>query len=180
MTILATLDDRLLSVTEAAADRWHEGAAVVALAQAATGFPAHIDPSDVLAHTARRQAAALGVWLATETTAYGATVIGHALLTRVAPTDEAWGKVRDRTTRLALRTGRLVELGGLAVHPGRTGTGVAEELVRTRLAWLEAHDLVGCSSVWRGSAGSTRLAERYGRRVARRTDRASDRFIYDR
>jgi GNAT superfamily N-acetyltransferase len=172
--------DRLLSVAQAPAELWTEGADLVAHAQAATGFPAHVDPADVRAHTGRRQAAALAVWLAAETTAEGSLVVGHALLTVVPPDDAGWAAVRDRTTRLALATGRLVELGGLAVRPGWTQHGVADALVRARLAWLRERDLVGCSSVWRGSAGSTRLAERYGRRVARRTDRASDRFVYDR
>ncbi len=180
MTVLATLHDRLLSVVKVPAELWAEGAEVVALAQAATGFPAHVSPADVRDHTARRQEAALGVWLAMETTASGSAVVGHALLTAVTPGDVGWRTVRDRSTRITLATGRLVELGGLAVRPGATRGGIADALVRTRLAWLAERGLVGCSSVWRGSSGSTRLAERYGRRVARRTDRASDRFIYDR
>ncbi|TCJ30032.1 GNAT family N-acetyltransferase [Nocardioides jejuensis] len=180
MTVLSTLHDRLLSVAQVPAELWAEGADVVALAQAATGFPAHVDPGQVRAHTARRQQAALGVWLATETTPEGSVVVGHALLTALAPDDADWSTVRDRSTRIALVTGRLVELGGLAVRPGWTRNGAAEALVSARLAWLAERDLIGCSSVWRGSAGSTHLAERYGRRVARRTDRASDRFVYDR
>jgi GNAT superfamily N-acetyltransferase len=180
MTVLSTRHDRLLSVAQVPAELWAQGADVVALAQAATGFPAHVDAVHIHAHTARRQHAALGVWLATETTADGSVVVGHALLTALAPGDAAWSTVRDRSTRIALATGRLVELGGLAVRPGWTRDGAAEALVRARLAWLGERDLVGCASVWRGSAGSTRLAERYGRRVARRTDRASDRFVYDR
>ncbi|MDO7869021.1 GNAT family N-acetyltransferase [Nocardioides jiangxiensis] len=180
MTVVSTLQDRLLSVTQVPRELWAEGAEVVALAQAATGFPTHVAVSDIRAHTAGRQNAALGVWLASETSPHGSVVVGHALLTRLSPADPGWSTVRDRTTRIALATGRLVELGGLAVRPDRTGNGAAEALVRARLAWLREHDLVGCSSVWRGSAGSTRLAERYGRRVARRTDRASDRFVYDR
>lgn len=177
---LATAPLSLLSVAEAASDLWPRGADLVAAAQAATGFPTNIDPSRVRQHTARRQAAALNVWIASATGPTGALVVGHGLLVPVAPGHPDWFGVADASVELALGDGRLVELGGLAVRPGWTRQGVADALVQARLAWLAERGLVGCSSVWRGSAGSTRLAERYGRRVLRRTDVASDRFVYDR
>ena len=177
---LATAPLSLLSVAEAAADLWPRGADLVAAAQAATGFPTNVSPDQVREHTARRQAAALNVWIASATGPTGALVVGHGLLVPVAPGHPDWAGVEDASVDIALRDGRLVELGGLAVRPGWTRQGVADALVQARLTWLAERGLVGCSSVWRGSAGSTRLAERYGRRVHRRTDVASDRFVYDR
>jgi GNAT superfamily N-acetyltransferase len=177
---LATAPLILLSVAEAPQDLWPRGADLVAAAQASTGFPSNVSPDRVREHTARRQAAALTVWIASATGPSGALVVGHGLLAPVAPGHRDWGEVDDASVALALRGGRLVELGGLAVRPGWTRQGVADALVQARLAWLAERGLVGCSSVWRGSAGSTRLAERYGRRVHRRTDVASDRFVYDR
>jgi GNAT superfamily N-acetyltransferase len=170
----------LLSVAEAPADLWPRGADLVAAAQAATGFPSNVSRARVRKHTARRQAAALSVWIASATSPEGALVVGHALLVPIAPAHPDWVTVDDASVQLALRDGRLVEMGGLAVRPGWTRQGVADALVQARLTWLADRGLVGCSSVWRGSAGSTRLAERYGRRVHRRTDVASDRFVYDR
>lgn len=183
VAVVGTHDTRpltLLSVAEAPEDLWPRGADLVAAAQASTGFPTNVSPDRVQQHTARRQAAALSVWVASATGPTGALVVGHGLLTAVAPGHPAWAEVDDASIELALRDGRLVELGGLAVRPGWTRRGVADALVQARLAWLAERRLVGCSSVWRGSAGSTRLAERYGRRVHRRTDVASDRFVYDR
>jgi GNAT superfamily N-acetyltransferase len=177
---LATAPISLLSVAEAPEDLWPRGADLVAAAQAATGFPTNVDPVAVRDHTARRQAAALGVWMASATTPEGALVVGHSLLVAIAPDHPDWAEVEDASVELALADGRLVELGGLAVRPGWTRRGIAEAMVQARLTWLAERGLVGCSSVWRGSAGSTRLAERYGRRVLRRTDVASDRFVYDR
>lgn len=177
---LATAPLTLLSVAEAPRDLWPRGADLVAAAQAATGFPSNVSPSRVRKHTARRQARALSVWIASATSPEGALVVGHALLVPVAPAHPDWVAVDDASVQLALTDGRLVEMGGLAVRPGWTRQGVADALVQARLSWLAERGLVGCSSVWRGSAGSTRLAERYGRRVHRRTDVASDRFVYDR
>jgi GNAT superfamily N-acetyltransferase len=180
LAVLGTSQRTLLSVAEAPRDLWPRGADLVAAAQAATGFPSNVSPARVRRHTARRQARALNVWIASATSPEGALVVGHALLAPVAPAHPDWASVDDVSVQRALRDGRLVEMGGLAVRPGWTHQGVAEALVQARLSWLAERGLVGCSSVWRGSAGSTRLAERYGRRVHRRTDVASDRFVYDR
>lgn len=177
---LTTAPLTLLSVAEAPEDLWPRGADLVAAAQAATGFPSNVSPRRVRAHTARRQARALSVWIASATTPDGGLVVGHALLAPIDPADPDWVAVDDASVQLALADGRLVEMGGLAVRPGWTRQGVADALVQARMTWLADRGLVGCSSVWRGSAGSTRLAERYGRRVLRRTDVASDRFVYDR
>lgn len=169
--------DGVVSVAEATADLWHHGVAVVQAAHAVTGLPM-VAADQVAAYVQERQRRALGVWLASVTDPSGSVIVGHAVLTPVAADHAGWSQVEDPHVREALTAGRLVELGGLAVAPGWTRLGAAEALVTARLGWLAERGLVGCSSVWRASAGSTRLAERYGRRVQAASSVAWDRFVY--
>lgn len=177
---LLLLDRPTLTVQRVGPAAWPDGVLVVRAAQAATGIPA-TTPEALVERTLRRQHEALGVWHAEAWSARGGSrVVGHALCETVAPDDPAWSLVEDRVVRRALRGGRLVALGGLAVAPGWTGRGIAASLVRARLDHLSRRDLVACAAVWDTSAGSLALAHTHGRPVGRHPDRPLGLFVYDR
>jgi hypothetical protein len=160
-----------VSVSAVGADRWAEGVEVVRAAHTVTGFPLNVATADLESYVAGRQQRAMSVWLA-QVGGSAPIAIGHGLLSAVPADHPGWLEVPDPYVRELLTAGRLVELGGLAVRPGWTRGGVAEELV------LAAVGLVACSAVWRDSRGSRRLAERYGRKVFDRTDTPSMRYLY--
>jgi GNAT superfamily N-acetyltransferase len=80
---------------------------------------------------------------------------------------QEFSQVDDPPTRQALAEGRLAELGGLTVASLWRRTGVGEALVSARLMWLGTlpGPTVAVAAIWRASAGSTRLARRYGVRI---------------
>jgi len=167
-----------LHVEPVGPEHWELGLSVVAAAQVSTGLPRSVAPQDLPNHVLERQRRALGVWLAFACTPEGVTAVGHALVLPVTPDHPVWGPVRDRAVAAALGAGRLAELGGLAVSPGWTGLGVARELVLARIGWLRREGYAGCSSVWRDSPGSLRLARSYGRPLPSAGSATHERFRY--
>lgn len=82
---------------------WEEGVQVVLAAQAAAGppGPAAWSPEHLAAHTRRRHATALGVWVALA----GREVIGHGLLATVQADHPDWAPLDDAAVATALAAG---------------------------------------------------------------------------
>lgn len=121
--VTATTDPRL----------WAAARDVVVRTSQATGYP---DPNRwpagaLAARTAARQEAAQSVWVALDPSG---TVVGHALLTRGCSSSPAMA-VPDLADACA--SGRVLELGGLAVDPAWHGRGIARRLRDERL--VHAH-----------------------------------------
>lgn len=137
------------------------GIDVAVAAKRATGIPLDVDEDTLRSALARRQEGASGVWLALS----GTTTVGHALVAIVSNSHDTWGRVTDPLIAEARKAGRLLELGGLSVHPDHTRQGIARRLQRARLNFAHDHGYVPVAAAWDASPGSTRLCARAGRVV---------------
>lgn len=138
------------------------GEEIVLASQEASGHPDPTlwPPARLRARMRSRQARALGVWLAFVDT----RAVGHGLVDRAEA--EVWESVSHPEVGEALREGRLVTLGALAVQPGWERRGIARALLEARLAWVARHaGMIAVAEVWEGSPGSLALAEAYGERI---------------
>lgn len=162
-----------IEVRQAAPTEHHHGISIALAAQSATGFPTDRTPEELREVLSARQSRALGVWLAW----HHDTPVGHGLIEPIAPGTK-WEHVTDTRIAQACRDNRLVELGGLAVHPDHHRQGIANALVQARLQWVTEHNLEACTSVWANSEGSTRLAQRYGYTIGVHPTLPIDRYAY--
>ncbi len=150
-----------MNVRQARPGEFPAGVQVAVAAKRATGVPFDVDEATLRVALPARQAAANRVWLAFD----DGVVIGHALVAVMTDDDPTWGPVTDPAVVSARRSGRLLELGALSVHPDHHRRGVARELQRVRLLWADRHGLVPVAAAWDDSPGSTELCRQAGRPV---------------
>lgn len=152
------------------------GVNVAVAAQAATGFPSDVDGPTLRQRLAERQKGAAAVWLSF----LGADAVGHALVATVGEDHPTWGPIADAVVASARAEGRLVELGGLSVHPAHHRKGIAADLQSHRLTWAATRGLLPVAAAWDRSAGSTTLCARAGRAVGRHPDYPITLYCLDR
>lgn len=143
-------------------------------ARVCTTHPPH-DPDHHVSHTIISPTTSKTVFLAI---ANGLT-LGHSTIEIVPKNAPSWESLDDGEVRSALANARLAELSGLAVDPASQGHGVATALLRAQLNWLLRHpDLLAVAIVWRGSKGTSHIAQRLGIWVAETPDGSQDYYKY--
>lgn len=138
------------------------GVEMAVAAQRATGLPSDVDEATLRVALMARQHDAAGVWLAH----LGGQAVGHALVTLVGDSHDTWGRVSDVRVDATRTEGRLLDLGGLSVHPDHHRRGVARALQQARLTFAAEHDYLPVAAAWDASEGSTRLCTQAGVPVA--------------
>lgn len=151
----------------ATAEQFPLGVEIAAAAQRVTGLPSDVDEATLRVALTQRQRDAAGVWLAWPVAATDtAGPVGHALAAVVGDDHHTWGCVTDPEVVAARAQGRLLELGGLSVHPDHHRQGIARSLQRARLAFAREHGYLPVAAAWNSSPGSTRLCTQAGVPVA--------------
>lgn len=149
-----------VSVVRAGPGRREQAVQLVLAVQAVTGLPdPTMWPAELLApHTRDRHRRALEVWVAL----IDNQVVGHALITTVAPGHLEWARTGDEGCAAAFAAGTLVELGGLSprLTPGRgspTGWFVPDcpglRVAQNLLPWRQYGVPRPGRPVWRRSTG---------------------------